>query len=93
MRTLDERIEKARTRAERFTRWAEDASDEAKGAEACGLLERAEKCRRVAAAWTEDADVQAAAVGRLTTERKAAAVAALPDVDPATRAAVDRAIG
>jgi hypothetical protein len=70
MRTLDERIETARTRAERFTRWAQEASDEAKGAEACGLLERAEKCRRVAKSWIEDADVFAASAGKLTTERR-----------------------
>jgi hypothetical protein len=70
MRTLDERIERARTRAERFALWAQEANDEAKGAEACGLLERAEKCRRVSTAWTEDADVCAASAGRLTTERR-----------------------
>jgi hypothetical protein len=70
-RTIDERIEYAQTRANTFRRWAQEAADEAIGAAACGLSERAAQRAARGLAWREDADVWSATVGRLTTERRA----------------------
>jgi hypothetical protein len=71
-KSLDDRIEKAQKRADRAASWAQEARDEATGAESCGHYDRATNCRAAAERWEQDSDVFAATAGRLTAERQAA---------------------
>ncbi len=63
--TLQERIEAAQNKAERFAQWADTAADEAAGAELIGLTERAERCRDQSARHEEDAAVWSATARQL----------------------------
>jgi len=72
MRDLDQRIEAAQDKAEQRARWAQEADDEAMGAETCGLHERAEKLREQRDQWNQDADVWAATAGKLTAAKRIA---------------------
>ena len=66
---LNERLERAQDRAAASFRVAEEADDEARGAEALGLVERVEACRDRARRHSELCAVWSATAGELRAER------------------------
>jgi hypothetical protein len=71
--TIEERIDAAQNKAERFARWADNSADEAAGAELIGLPERAERCRDQSARHEEDAAVWSATARKLRERQQAIA--------------------
>jgi hypothetical protein len=71
---LEKRIDRADKEADTAERIRSKTSDEAIGAEACRLTERASNLRGIVSRWAEDRDVWAATAGhlreRLTRERR-----------------------
>jgi hypothetical protein len=77
--TIQERIERAQRNAEQAARIAQEADDEARGCEAIGLNERAERCRDRELRHTENAAVYSATARKLreqNTDRPAVSLAA-----------------
>jgi hypothetical protein len=63
--TIEERIERAQRQAEQSARIAQEADDEARGCEAIGLTERAERCWDREMRHTENAAVYSATARQL----------------------------
>jgi hypothetical protein len=68
--TIEERIERAQRSAEQAARIAQEADDEARGCEAIGLNERAERCRDREMRHTENAAVYSATARKLREQQE-----------------------
>jgi hypothetical protein len=68
--TIEERIEQAQRKAKQSADSAQQADDEARGCEAIGLTERAERCRDRELGHTENAAVYSATARKLREQQE-----------------------